>query len=50
MPPCGEMQIGVVNRGFESAKRATLVETLTDNGTSRPEFHFGESIGSFHGH
>ena len=50
MPACGEMQTGVVNRGLESAKGATLVETLTDNGTSRPELHFGESTWSFHGH
>ena len=31
MPGCGEMQTGVANRGFENAKRATLVETLLDN-------------------
>jgi hypothetical protein len=47
MPACGEMQIGVAKRGFENAKRATLVQTLTDNGASRPELHFGGSIGSF---
>ncbi len=47
MPGCGEMQTGVAKRGFENAKRATLVETLTDNGASRPEFSFGGYIGSF---
>jgi hypothetical protein len=37
MPGCGEVQTGVVKHGFENAKRATLVETLMDNGVPRPE-------------
>jgi two-component system LytT family sensor kinase len=41
------MQTGVVKRGFENAKQATLVKTVTDNGMSRPESHFGGFIGSF---
>jgi hypothetical protein len=50
MPACGEMQTGVVKRGFENAKRATLVKILMDNEASRPKFPFGGSIDSFHGH
>jgi hypothetical protein len=44
------MQTGVAKRGFENAKRDTLVETLTDNGVPCPECHYGGSIGSFHGY
>jgi hypothetical protein len=44
------MQTGVVKHGFENAKRATLVETLTGSGVPGPEFHFGGSTGSFRGH
>jgi len=47
MPGCGEMQTGVAKRGFENAKRATLVETLMDNGVPRPECNFGGFTGSF---
>ncbi len=41
------MQSGVANRGFENAERATLMETLMDNGAPRPACNFGGSIGSF---
>jgi hypothetical protein len=50
MPTCGEMPTGVVKRGFEGAKRATLVETWTDNAASRPEFCRGGLSALYHGY